>query len=100
MLHAVFRYRDDSTMALRAATRCICLRFGLVDRNGTATYFGAMQLGDGLLGIPVDRHFNEAKPLGLTGIAIDEISTLSTCPNWLNTFVSSSAVIRYDRLPT
>ena len=57
-------------MALGATTRCICLRFGLVDCDGPATYFGAVQLGDGLLGIPVDRHFNEAKPLGLTGIYI------------------------------
>ena len=59
-------------MALGATTRCICLRFGLVDCDGPATYFGAVQLGDGLFGIPVDRHFNEAKPLGLTGIPIDD----------------------------
>lgn len=59
-------------MTLGATTWCICLRFGLVDCDGAATDFSAMQTGDGLLGIAIDRHFNKAKPLGLTGIAIDD----------------------------
>ena len=42
-------------MALGATTGCICLRFGLIDRDGAAAYLGAMQFGNGLLGIPVDR---------------------------------------------
>ncbi len=46
-----------------ATTWCICLRLGLVDCDGTATDFGAMQTGDGLFSLAIDRHFNEAKPL-------------------------------------
>ena len=48
---------------LRATTGSICLRFGLVDGDGTATDFSAMQTGDGLFGITIDRHFNKTKPL-------------------------------------
>lgn len=58
-------------MTLGATTWCICLRFGLVDCDGTATDLGAMQTGDGLFGIAINRHFNKAKPLGLTGISVD-----------------------------
>jgi hypothetical protein len=46
--------------------------FGLIDRDGAAADLGAVQLGDGLLGLTIDRHFNETKPLGLTGIAVDD----------------------------
>ena len=42
---------------------CIRLRFGLIDRDGAAADLGAVQLGDGLLGLTIDRHFNETKPL-------------------------------------
>lgn len=48
---------------LRATTGSICLRFGLVDGDGTATDFCAMQTSDGLFGITIDRHFNKTKPL-------------------------------------
>ena len=50
-------------MALGATTGCIRLRFGLIDRDGAAADLGAVQLGDGLLGLTIDRHFNETKPL-------------------------------------
>ena len=81
-------------MTLGATTWCICLRFGLVDCDGAATDFGAMQTGDGLLGIAMAASGSPARHRSMM------ISTFSTCPNWLNTVVSSSAVIRYDRLPT
>jgi len=50
-------------MTLGATTWCICLRFGLVDCDGTATDLGAMQTGDGLFGIAINCQFVGRHPV-------------------------------------
>ena len=87
-------------MTLGATTWCVCLRLGLVDCDGTATDFGAMQTGDGLFSLAIHWHFNEAKPLGLTGIAIDDDIDLVYLPKLAEhgcQFVPSSGTTDYLR---